>query len=329
MKKRLTAIFLVMIMLLSCVACGKQEPAEETVDQKESATAVSNGTLSDDSVVIAVGKTQVTYNEFKIYYNVMKDQYEETLTDALWSYQTDTAQKTVGQEAIEDVVRMIIQVKVIAKAAAADGTVLEADEKEEADHNAQTICEGMDEDTMKQKGITQALLTQVFEENKLAQKMYNVVTGKVDVNVLADQAKAARVQLIYLPYTDGNKETVRATAENLSAQAKKLEGNFYKFAKENTQGTDDIECLVGQMDTRTNLASAVLALKQYETTGVVEESDGFYIAYCVETSNKTINEEYKNDLIAERQVKAFQEAYSQWSENYGVRVSKSLLADKL
>ena len=29
-----------------------------------------------------------------------------------------------------------------------------------------------------------------------------------------------------------------------------------------------------------------------------------------------------------KKVKAFQEAYSQWSENYGVRVSKSLLVDK-
>ena len=103
-------------------------------------------------------------------------------------------------------------------------------------------------------------------------------------------------------------------------------GSFYKLARENTQASE-IESLVGQMDTRKNLAAAVLGLKKYQVSGVIEEADGYYIAYCVNPSGKKVNEEYKNQVISERQTNQFQSAYKEWSGQYEVKVSKSLLAE--
>lgn len=60
----------------------------------------------------------------------MKNQYENVLSNNIWSYKESG--KSIGQEAVEDVVRLIIQVKVICKAAGQQSVSLAADEKEKA-----------------------------------------------------------------------------------------------------------------------------------------------------------------------------------------------------
>lgn len=323
MKRKITVVFLCIIMILGLVACKKGEAVEETTSQSESAASVNNGTLKEDSSTIAVGKTTVPYREYKAYYYFMKNQYEDVLTEHVWS-QNGGTERTIGQDAVEDVVRLIIQVKVICKAAAVEGVTLAADEKEQADFNAKKYLEGISDDIKQQNSLSVPLLTQIFEENKLAEKMYQIVTGKVDVNVSEQDSQAVKVQLLYLKTNAQNKEQVRQTAEQLCQQAKTATTSFYPLAKANTQA-GEIETLIGRMDSRTNLVDTVFAMKPYEVSNVIEEKDGFYVAYLVQSSNKTINDVYKNQVVTLRQTNAFQSAYKKWSEQYDVKVSKSLL----
>lgn len=325
MKRKIAAIILCMTMAVGLTACGGGEKAEETTSESERAASVNNGTLKEDSSVIAVGKTTVTYNEYKTYYYFMKNQYEDLLTGDVWS-QNGGTDRSIGQDAVEDVVRLIIQVKVICKAAAVGGVTLAADEKEQADYNAKKYLEGISDEVKQQNGMSVPLLTQIFEENKLAEKMYQVETGKVDVNVSEQDAQAAKVQLIYLKAAAQDKAQVKQKAEQLCQQLQKSETSFYPVAKENTQA-EEIECMVGKMDSRTNLVNAVFSMKQNTISNVIEETDGYYIAYVLQTPNKETNKSYKNQLIAERQTTAFKDAYKKWSEEYDVKVSKSLLTE--
>lgn len=324
MKRKVLAMFLCISMMISATACGKKE-AEEPKVKVEHAAAVDNGTLKEDSATIAVGQTTVPYNEYKVYYYFMKNQYEDTLTPEVWNYTGAGEEgKTIGQEAIEDVLRLIIQVKVIGKAAAAQGVTLAADEKEEADYNATTFCESLSEEEKQANSITPTLLAKIFEENKLAEKMYHVITGQVDVNITPEQSQASRVQMLYLKADESNKEQVKQQMDGLATQAQSSKDSFYAFAKANTQASE-VECLIGRLDERTNLLNAVMSMKKGQVSSVIEEKDGYYIVYVLEESNQTINEEYKNEVVAKRQTEAFQKAYKTWSEQYEVEVSKSLL----
>lgn len=319
------ALFCCLCLFLA--ACGEGEPAEETTSKAERAASVNNGTLNEDSAAVSVGKTTVPYKEYKAYYYFMESQYADILSKDIWAYKGALdGGKTIRQEAVEDVLRLIIQVKVITKAAAVQGVKLAADEKEEADYNAKKFCEGLSDQIKQANNITQPLLIQIFEENKLAEKMYRVIIGKVDVNVTAEQARAAKVQLLFLKTEGQDKAKVKQKAEELHQKAVSGPGSFYKLAKENTQGSQ-VETIIGQMDTRKTLAGTVLGMKKYQVSGVVEEKDGYYIAYCLCPPGKKINEEYRNQVVAERQVQGFQKAYKEWSEQYEVKVSKSLLAE--
>lgn len=326
MRRKILAWILSMAVVLGLTACGGGEAATETTSETERAASVNNGTLKEDSTTISVGKTTVPYSEYKVYYYFMKNQYEDVLSESVWS-QNGGTERSIGQDAVEDVVRLIIQVKIICKAAALEGMTLAADEKEEADYNARTYLEGLSDEVKQANSMNISLLAQIFEENKLAEKMYQVVTGKVDVNVPEQDSQAAKVQLIYLKTTAQNKEQVRQTAQQLCQQAKTAETSFYSLAKANTQA-EEIECYVGRMDSRTNLVNAVFGLKKNAVSDVIEESDGFYIAFMLQTPNEETNKVYKNQVVAERQMNAFKDSYKKWSEQYDVKVSKSLLAKK-
>lgn len=324
MKYRFWAILLCISMCLGMAGCGNEEPEETSSAEK--ATSVSNDDLKSDSSVVAVGKTTVTYDEYKTYYYYMKNQYEGILGQEVWQYSKAAADnKTIGQEAIETVLRLIIQVKVICKEAAIENVVLQTDEKEEADYMAKTAFEALSEKDKAENGIRLKNLTNMFEENKLAQKMYNVQIGKVSADLTADQIRAARVQLIYCQANQNNKDQVKTKVEQLWNSLNTDGRSFYAMAKNSTE-QDEIECIVGNSDTRRNLAKTVLALKQGQISNVIEEKDGFYIAYCLQPDAPDIQQEYRNQVVQERQTQAFQKAYKSWSEKFEVKVSKALLA---
>lgn len=308
-------------------ACGSDSDEETKESAKyESAASVNNGVLTDDSVAVSIGKTTVSYAEYRTYDYFMKNQFEPILGQDVWNYKLDGNGKTVGQDATSDVLRLIIQVKVINRAAADQKVVLAADEKEAADNSASRYCESLSDEVKKEKGINAVLVSSIFEENKLAEKMYNIVIGKAKVKLTNEQCQASRVQLIFLQADNGNRDTVRKTAAELRSQALK-ESSFYSFAREQSQA-DQIEVLVGQQDARTKLAEAVLKLKQGGISEVIEEADGYYIAYCVERDNKSIRTEYKNQVVEERQNEAFAMAYSEWAACYEVKASRSLLVEE-
>ena len=127
MKRFILAILVCVSMCIGVVGCGS-EAVEET-SSSERAASVSNSNLKEDSSVIAVGKTTVSYKEYKTYYYFMKNQYESILGTDIWKYNKAVKDKSVGQEAIESVLRQIIQVKVIGKEAAIEKVQLATDER--------------------------------------------------------------------------------------------------------------------------------------------------------------------------------------------------------
>lgn len=326
MKYKILAIFLSVIMCLGLIACGSEEP-KETVSVEE-AVSVSNNNLNHGSVVISVGKTAVNYNEFLSYYYLMKNQYENVLGTEIWAYKKAlSGEKTLGQEAIESVLRHIIQIKVICKEAGLQKVLLSTDEKEQASHNAKVFCDSLADTVKSENGMDVKTVTRIFEENKLAQKMYNIQLGKVNANLTPEQIKAAKVQLIYWSANDKNREEVRKKAEQVYQSLSTAVGSFYTIAKENTEASE-IETIIGASDIRTNLAKAVVALKKGQTTNVIAEKDGFYLAYCVEPDSKVIQDEYRNQVVLEKQTQAFQKTYKGWSDKFEVKVSRALLVEK-
>ena len=330
-KYLLTLVLVASIILTS--GCGEDAAngeatatpeAESEVVEHERALDVEDGTMSAESTVISVGQTPVSYREYMTYYYFMENQYNSLLSEEVWK-QHGEDDKTIGQEAIEDVLRMIIQVKVIAKQSEHLGIALEADEKEDADYNAQKLFDSISQETRDKYFITAAQLMRIFEENRLAKKVYNVITGQVDIGLTPSEAQAYRVQLIFKA-AQADKDKPRAEMEKLQSTIASSEESFYYFAKHESEA-DTIETVVGALDERRNLWNTIISIKPDTVSSVVEENDGFYIVYVIARPDDALNTEYQNEVIANRQTTAFQDQYATWSRFFDVAVSDSLLSD--
>ena len=333
-RKALSVLIASFLLVSTCLSgCGEDEKTAETTAAEETANEepadhektvpVENSSMQSESTVIAVGQTPVTYSEYKSYYYFMENQYDSLLGDQVWK-QSAGGNKTIGQEAIEDVLRMIIQVKVIVKEAAKQGITLEPDEKEDADYNAQKLFNSLSEEIVSETMMTAPLLMRIFEENKLAEKVYRVVTGQAETGV-GSGLSAYRVQLLYKSAGE-NREQVRSETESLQKKIAGSDKNFYTYAKKESE-LPEVETVIGSLDERKNLWMTVTSLRNNVISPVIEESDGFYLAVVLEKPNDTLNTDYQNSVVTEKQIEAFQESYEKWSKNYDVEVSDALLSD--
>ena len=88
-----------------------------------------------------------------------------------------------------------------------------------------------------------------------------------------------------------------------------------------------METIIGASDERQTLFSTITTLQNNVVSSVIEETDGFYIAVVLEKPNDTLNTDFQNELVSQKQIEAFQKTYETWSKNYDVDVSDSLLSD--
>lgn len=322
--KRVIGGILIGAMAIATAGCSEEETVQKEIPKAEQAAKVNNGALEGDSTVVGVGNTKVSYDEYRIYSWFLKNQYEDLMSADVWNYNLGTT--TVGQSAIEDILRLIIQIKVMNKEAAVQGIGLGVDEKEDVDYKADQYIATIPPETQAENGITAAGIHQIFEENEVARKMYDVVTGNVEANVDEASMQAAKVLLVFYPADDSNRAEVQMQIEGLKTEFGKYKGNFYSFVKDQT-GKPPEEKIIGKLDSRANLAAAALSMKKYTLSEVVSEQDGFYLMYCLKTNTKGLNKAYREQYIAEQQNMTFQAAYENWAEKYEVKVSKSLLAN--
>lgn len=322
--KRAVGAMLITGICAGLVGCSGKEDKSGEVEVKnvERAASVANGELEGGSTVVGVGNTKVTYDEYRIYSWFLKNQYEDVMSAQVWDY--NLGEKTVGQFAIEDILRLIIQIKVMNKEAVVQGVGLGVDEKEDIDHKADEYLAAIPAELQQANGITTEGLHLIFEENEVARKMYDVVTGNVQTNMDEATVQAAKVLMLHMPANDSNREEIRAQANALAAELQTYKGNFYSFVRDRT-GEAPEEIIVGNLDTHANIANAALALERYTSSAVVEEQDGFYLMYCLKKNTKGLNRVYREQYILEQQNLAFQAAYENWAEKYEVKVSKSLL----
>lgn len=322
-KQRIICAILIAGLMLGTAGCGKTNEAEEEKVLVEKAAAVSGGELKADSVVVGVGNTKVFYQEYQAYNWFLRNQYEGLMTEDVWNY--NLGDTTVGQLAVEDCLRLIIQIKVLNKEAARQGIELAVDEKEDIDYKADQYLQTIQLEIREKNAITAETMHVIFEENEIARKMYDVVSGTVEATIDEAAMQAAKILVYKEPADDSNREEVRAKMNALAAEKANYAGNFTSYIKEKA-GQVPEEVIVGKMDERTNLVQTALTMERYTISGVIEENDGFYLIQCLKNNSKAVNKKYREQYISARQNNEFQTAYEKWAESYEVKVSKSLLA---
>ena len=324
-------------ILMGITACRSEKSIEDSGTQNtniEKASKVESKQLSEDSVVIAVGEEKATYQEVLVYMYILKDRYQDTLGNGIWDYEFGEG-KTLKSMAIEQVVSMITEMKVINKKAIELGVDLTGDESEEIRQYASGIFKSISQEDIEEYHLSEEIFTKVYQESEIANKVYDACISGISTDVTEDQAKQVTVQYIYLQTSGINQSGVMVSlseeevqrryeeAKTLRKRAKNCT-DFYSFAKANTEA-DLTEITIGREDMCNEFTEVAFSLDNNELSHVVSSEDGFYIIYCVENNEVESSAAKREELIAAAQKENFEQQYEQWASEFEIEISKLIL----
>lgn len=327
MKKRsFFNVFISVILASSFVFTGCSKKINKT------SVRLEKGDITEKSVVMKIGDTGVKYSEIRNYCYLLKCQYEGKFGEKLWKYKLGD-EGTVGDKAKQEIVNMITQLKVIRATAESEDVALTSEEKEEAVQEAEALMKLASEEDKKEYFLSVQALTELYEDNILANKMFYVATDEADTDISDDEAKQISIQYIEIITngTDQNGTTINmddATKAKALQRAKKIRkealkaDDFQVFAEDNSDCAET-QLICGKDTDKIDKAAvdAAFNLKKGDISKVIEGESGYYIVYCANDYDEDSTYARKEEIIEERQTNMFKEKYAKWIADNKVSIS--------
>lgn len=315
-KKRLLAVVLSVLCVLSLTACGKKEEKAES------------------TALYKFGGKEIAYGEFYIYAKTVEEDYQKTYGNGIWSLEltTDNGSSTVREVTIQDLIADINRVKVMVAQAERLKVSLSDSEKAEAENMAATFYKGLTEEDISETKITKDLVIQVIEENMIAEKVYHQAIADYDFEISEEEARMTTFyDMIFecysikkdgtvKEYTDEKKATQLEKAnEALSSMAQDENATYdmivekydLQYAASHTMGKTEMIEEYGE-----SVAEKILSLTDGEVSTVIESDYGYHIFKMIKANDQDLTKKNKEEIVAQKQKEYFNGVYEEWLKKY-------------
>ena len=301
MKKR-TAFFAAVLLCLAMLSgCGSNLAGKTVNDYKD----ITVATLGSDRINLAevnyyLRDTQELYERF----------YSASTQDNIWNTEySDTM--TFGEYIRSVMINRVYQTHLLNSKAGELGVSLGEEEKQKVQDAVDSWLETASENMKEAVGTDRDTLVSIYENNALANLVYEAMVADVDRNVSDEEARQWSVSVVTLSGTSEtyNAEEVKdqlmesvANGETLSDAAAALDLGI--SATSYTLGTDGYASSFGP---------TAVTMSTGETKEVYSESTGsWYVITCLDDFDEHATEHKKEDIIAGRQSELFQEKYAEY-----------------
>lgn len=295
---------------------------------------LETGDVSNNSVVMLVGNDDVRLSEIKAYCYFLKCQYEGSFGEELWEYPLGNSE-TIGDQAKQEIVNMITQMKIISAKAREQKISLTADEQDEALQQAEELVNNATEKDKEEYSLNVQELSEIYQENALANKMFYIATDDADTSISDEEARQVSLQYLEVVTngTDRNGTDIKMDEETKEKALEKIKRlkkeasdteDFLDLAQQNTDAAQ-VELTIGR-DTdklEEKIADHAFSMKTGEISEVLEGDQGYYILYCVSEKDEDATRARKEEIIAKRQTEMFMQKYAQWMQDKDVDINQS------
>jgi foldase protein PrsA len=270
----------------------------------------------------------------------LEDYYKSMMgtTDNFWSqdlYGAGTMEDSVKDSALESLHEMYTL-----QAHMSEYDVELTDEEKSAiTEAATTFMESNDAASLAEMGAEQELVEEVLTLYTIQNKMKAAIEAEADTDVTDEEANMRAYSMIEIDtdsYTDDDGETVdysddeiadlkstaQAMSDAISADGATLETVAEENGYEVTDGTyaDDDSTLDEEVK------DALDALKEGETSGVVETDDALYIVRIDSDTDEEATESNRQTIIDTRKSDHYNEVLEGWQEDDGWKVKEKQIA---
>ena len=340
----------IMISVITTGCIGKNNKIDESNNTKQAYNKrMSKGDIKDGEIVhnatlLSIGDKDVSFSETMVYIMLYKSNYEGLLTDEIWSYNVEK-NRSFEQVSKECIINQIVTSKVIEYGAEKLGVAVEPDEKIEIEDKAIECYKNIFKKLNGKYGVTQSVVKKVLYDNYLAEKVYEVATNDVKVEVKKSESKVPTVKQIEVLYDTSENDSKKDTSDkkiskdeaykNISKDEayKKIsdakdrldsDGDNFTAIAEEVSDSETIDLEVTCNTNEKAYRKAALSLKEGETSEIIETSKGYYILYCVVENNEDAEKENEENIIKSRQDDMFAAKYEEWLREYDIYVVSEL-----
>ena len=283
--------------------------------------------VSTGELMMMVGDSRVYYNEAIVYLKSAMDHYKSEYSEDIWDVDIYGDGRTFDQLLKDEVVKQISELKIIKGQAEKQGIILSEEEQTRAKTYAKEHYAGIAVKDLDRYFITEELLRNVYEDNILANKMFETTTINVDNDVPDETAKQITINHILINnhenLTAEESQQAFSKVQDIWEQAKTTE-DFKGLAEANSE-SKIIEYTFGRgggpEEYSDSFEQAAFTLKTGEISGIITTEYGWHIIYCVSDFNEDATIQVKEEIIEERRNELFAQLYSEWSSEYDVVVN--------
>lgn len=286
------------------------------------------------SIVYEFGDATVTYGEFYVYAQMIKEDYNKAYGEGIWGLEieTDEGKRTVKDVTICDIIDDINRIKVLNAQVEDLKISLGENEKQEAREMADEFYVGLTEKDIEEAELTKDIIVTVIQENMLAEKVYRQKLEEYDFEISEEEARMTSFyDMVFECYKVKKDGTVEEYSDEKKAtQLEKANKAFSSLVQEEDLTYDEIvkkynlKYASNYTMSKTELmneygesiANKILFLEDGEISTVIESQYGYHIFKMIKGNDKELTKKNKDEIMKKKQKEYFNEVYTDWLKDY-------------
>lgn len=320
------------LILTALFLTGCQHGSQTAQDAAEEPTVVLTGGFARNEV-FKIESMSGTLPEIMVYLVNMQEQYESVYGKEIW--QRDLNGTTMSESVKDTVLANLAQVKAMNLLAQKLNVTLDEMEKQFAKEAAKEYYESLNETEIAVMQVNEEILTQMYEEYALANKVYEYIIKDINPEISDDEARTITVDYILIKtyttdgtgakieYSEEDKDEARSLAEDILRQAKEEGSDFKELVLKYSEG-DKGTYSFGKGETEEAFEQAAFNLATGEISSLVETPSGFYIIKCLSTFDKDQTSANKVKIVEEKREEVFGEEYDAFAQGLTRDINEKL-----
>jgi foldase protein PrsA len=315
------------LILTALFLTGCQHGSQTAQDAAEEPTVVLTAGFARNEV-FKIESMSGTLPEIMVYLVNMQEQYESVYGKEIW--QRDLNGTTMSESVKDTVLANLAQVKAMNLLAQKHNVTLDEMEKQFAKEAAKEYYESLNETEIAVMQVNEEILTQMYEEYALANKVYEYIIKDINPEISDDEARTITVDYILIKtyttdgtgakieYSEEDKDEARSLASDILRQAKEEGSDFKELVLKYSEG-DKGTYSFGKGETQ-----AAFNLATGEISSLVETPSGFYIIKCLSTFDKDQTSANKVKIVEEKREEVFGEEYDAFAQGLTRDINEKL-----